>query len=256
MEVSLASQTLFNIGSVVVTNSTFTAMVLLALFTVFALLSSRSFAIVPTRVQLGLEMLSDFMLDQLRGAFGSEEKARKFYPLIMSLLLFIVVANQFSIVPLVSNILVNGNNLFRLPTSDLTLTITLSFMVLVLANGIAFSISPLRHIGKFIRVAPLIQARSGAAVAQGLLDLFLGILDIIGELGKLLSLAFRLFGNIFAGELMVGIIASLSVFTSFIVPIPFIVLSMFSGVIQAFVFVFLTIQFIAGSISDAQGESE
>lgn len=256
MEVSLASQILFNLGPLVVTNSTFTAIVLLGLFTVFALLSTRSFAVVPTRMQLMLEMLSDFMLEQLRGAFGSEEKARKFYPLIMSLLLFIAVANQFSVVPLVSNIIVGEGHLFRLPTSDLTLTLTLSFMVLALANGLAFSISPLRHIGKFIRITPLLQARSGAAVAQGLLDLFLGVLDIIGELGKLLSLAFRLFGNVFAGELMVGIIASLSVFTSFIVPIPFIVLSMFSGVVQAFVFVFLTIQFIAGSISDAQGGSE
>lgn len=256
MDVSLPSHVLFNLGGFAVTNSVFTAFFLTFILMVFTLVSSRSFALIPTRVQLGLELLAEFMTEQLRSSFGSEEKARRFFPLVMSLLLFIVVANQFTIVPLVSNLLLNDTHVFRLPTSDLSLTMAFSFLVLLLANGLALSISPLQHVGKFFRLSPLISVRSFGDIPNALLEVFLGLLDIIGEFGKLLSLSFRLFGNIFAGELMVGIIAGLSIYTSFIVPIPFIVLSMFSGLIQAFVFVFLTIQFIAGSVGDAEAARE
>ena len=73
---------------------------------------------------------------------------------------------------------------------------------------------------------------------------------------KVVSLSARLFGNIFAGNVMVAVVIGLSAFTQFIVPLPFIVLSVFSGLIQAFVFMLLSIQFIALSIDGATPEKD
>lgn len=84
---------------------------------------------------------------------------------------------------------------------------------------------------------------------MGLLDIFLGVMDIISELAKIISISARLFGNIIAGEI-IGVVMVFLV--PFIVPIPFFVLSLFSGVIQAFVFALLSMQFIAGSIEGVQ----
>ena len=83
----------------------------------------------------------------------------------------------------------------------------------------------------------------------------LGLLDIIGELAKVISLSARLFGNILAGELIILIIAGLAAFTPFFIPIPFFVLSIFSGVVQTFVFVLLSIGFMSTTINSVKDEA-
>jgi F0F1-type ATP synthase membrane subunit a len=85
-----------------------------------------------------------------------------------------------------------------------------------------------------------------------MMDLVLGVLDIISEIAKLISLSFRLFGNVIAGELIIIIISGLSFYTRAFVPIPFMALSIISGVVQALVFAMLSIQFIAGSVNAAE----
>ncbi|MDQ5919617.1 MAG: F-type H+-transporting ATPase subunit a [Patescibacteria group bacterium] len=82
----------------------------------------------------------------------------------------------------------------------------------------------------------------------------MGLLDIIGELAKILSLSARLFGNIFAGDVMILVIVSLSTYTQFFVPLPFLALSIFSGFVQAFVFSLLSIQFLSGTITSVKGK--
>ncbi|HMR01506.1 MAG TPA: F0F1 ATP synthase subunit A, partial [Candidatus Gracilibacteria bacterium] len=113
----------------------------------------------------------------------------------------------------------------------------------------------------FIKIGSILKIRKPADVGQALLDIFLGLLDIVGELAKVISLSARLFGNIFAGEVMVVVIASLSVFTRYIVPVPFYLLGLLSGLIQALVFAVLSLSFIAGmhnTIEEAveQGKEE
>jgi len=92
----------------------------------------------------------------------------------------------------------------------------------------------------------LFKVRSVAGLLKALLDIFLGFMDIIGELAKIVSLSARLFGNVFAGEAMVAVITGISAYTQFIVPMPFYILSAFSGLIQALVFAILALSFISG----------
>lgn len=248
MDVALPSHVLIMLGPVPITNSVLSAFVITLTLGAFSFFVSRRFAAVPTRFQVVAEALFDYLLTQIENAFGSKERARKFFPLLMTLMIFIAVANQFSLVPLVASFTYGGKPLLRTTTSDLSQTATLALVIVILSHVIALSISPLRHIGNFIKVAPFFKVRSLGDLGNALLGFALGLLDIVGEIAKVLSLSCRLFGNIFAGEIMVVVIASLAFWTQFLLPIPFMFLSLFSGFVQAFVFTLLSMQFLAGTV--------
>ncbi len=256
MDISLAARVLFNIGPLPITDAFLGAVLVSATLLFFSIAATRKFSLIPTRIQMVLELISEYLLEQLEQAFGSKTEARKFFPLIMTLLLFIVVANQFTLIPLIFEITYNGFDVLRQPTSDLTGTLALSIMVVVLSHILAIRISPLRHLGNFLPFHKFLKIRSFGEFFNACVDLFIGVLNIIGEFAKVVSLAARLFGNVFAGNVMVAVIAGLAAFTQFIVPIPFIALSVFSGFIQAFVFMLLSMQFIAMTIEGAKPEME
>ncbi len=255
-EITLAARPLFHIGPVPITDAFFGAVLVSLTLIFFSIAAARKFSIIPTRIQALFEMIAEYLLEQLEGAFGSKTEARKFFPLVFTLLLFIVVANQFTLIPLIFEVTQGGLDVLRQPTSDLAGTIALSLMVIVIANILALRISPIGHLKNFFPIHKIFQARSIGELFNAGIDMFIGVLNIIGEFAKIVSLAARLFGNIFAGNVMVAVIASLAAFTQFIVPIPFIALSVFSGFIQAFVFMLLSMQFIAMSIEGAKPEME
>jgi len=248
MSISITSEYLFSIAGFGVTNGMLTACVISAVLIAFSVFISKRLTIVPGRLQVGIEFIFEYMFGQIKQAFGSKESAEKFFPLFFTLLIFILVANQFSLIPFVSQLVFAGDPLFRLPTADLSATVALALLILLIAHFIALSVRPLKHIGGFVKLGALARVRSIKEIPMALLDFLLGLLDIVSEFAKLLSLSFRLFGNIFAGEVMVAVIAGISAYTSYIVPIPFIVLSIFSGLVQAFVFVLLSMQYISATI--------
>ncbi len=256
INVSLAAEPVFYIGSLAISNSLLSAFIITLFIAAGSILAHKRLALIPGRLQVLLEIITEFVLEQLRTAFGSEKKARAFFPVIMTVLLFIVIANQFSMVPLLYQITYGGKAVLRTATSDLTLTLAMAALMIISAQVLAFAASPLTHIGKYIKIGPLLKARTPAAFGNAFLDLFLGILDIIGEISKILSMSFRLFGNVFAGEVLVAVITGLSIYTTFFIPIPFMIISIFSGFVQAFVFMLLSIQFIAGTIGTQAAQEQ
>ncbi|OGJ50690.1 hypothetical protein A2229_04110 [Candidatus Peregrinibacteria bacterium RIFOXYA2_FULL_33_7] len=201
-----------------------------------------------------LEFVISLFLDNLKAALNNnEKKARKLLPLFLTIFLFLFIANNFSLLPLFTSIITEEKTaIFRTPPSHFGLTVALALGVVVTSHIMALIISPFKHIGNFIKIMPLLKARSIKDLLNALLEIFLGVLDIVGEIAKVLSLSARLFGNIFAGEVMVMIITSLAVFTHYIVPMPFIFLSAFSGLVHAFVFPLLALQFMCGTIRSVQ----
>lgn len=254
--ISLPSAILFNIGPIHVTNALLTAFVLTLVFFFVMLKAKRKYGLVPSRFQMVMELGIDYIWQNVKSAFKDEEKAKRFFPMLMTIFLFIIVANQLSLIPLVFNIVVGDVKVFRLPTSDLSMTFAFALFIVILSNALAFKMAPIQHLGKFINIKGFFKIKKPGDIGTAVLDLFFGVLDIISELAKVLSLSFRLFGNVFAGEVMVVVIAGLSAYTAYLVPIPFIVLSVFSGLIQALVFVFLSTQYMAITISDYEKEDE
>lgn len=256
LEISVPAPVIFHVGPIPVTNAVVAAFVSTFFLAGLALLIRSRLSMVPGRLQAFLEMIFEFFDEQITQAFGSKERGRKFFPFIMTILLFIAVANQLSVFPLLFQIIVEDKPLLRLATSDLSQTLTLGLLVVGLSHVLALTMSPLRHIGNYIRIKPLLKARSFQEIGNAFIEFFLGLMDIIGEIAKIISVSCRLFGNLFAGDVMVAVIISLSKFTEFIVPIPFLFLGIFSGFVQAFVFTLLSLQFVSSTYNTAHANRE
>ncbi len=248
-EIKLGSDILFSIGTMPVTTSVFSAYLISAVLILFAAWQRTQIKLIPGRMQMVLELFVGYFWGELLAAFGNEKDARRFAAYIMTLFIFILIVNQFSLLPLIGQIVTkDGINVYKTATGDWSLTLTLALVSIGFTNILAFAISPIRHIGNFIKIGPILAIRNIKELPMVLLDFFLGLLDIIGEVSKVISLSARLFGNILAGEIMYVIIAGLSVYTQFFLPMPFVALSIFSGLVQAYVFAFLSLQFMAGTV--------
>jgi len=128
--------------------------------------------------------------------------------------------------------------IFRAPSSDLNLTLGLALMTMVLVQVFGLREHGLGYIGHFIRVKSFAQKGFG----MGLIDFFVGLIELVSEFFKIISFSFRLFGNIFAGEVVLIVILSL---VSLLLILVFFGLEIFVGLIQAFVFFILSLVFFS-----------
>jgi F-type H+-transporting ATPase subunit a len=249
-EIHLPSQEIFTISGLSVSNTMLGTLVTSVLLLIMVVVIRRKAGLIPSRSQMMMELTMDFFVDKLEAAFGDKERAMKAFPLIFTIFIFLLMANQFTLLPFMESIVTaDGVNLFRTPTSDYSLPIALTILVWVLSHVIALSVSPLKHIGNFIKIEGFFKIRKLKDIPMACLDFFLGLMDIVGEVAKLASLSTRLFGNIFAGEVIIAIISGLMIYTQYLVPIPFLGLSVLAGLVQAFVFAMLSILYISSALN-------
>lgn len=252
--IQLAAEPAFNIGDFVVTNTMVATVVTTVLILIAALAIRFKAGVIPSRLQVVFEMVFMQFYDQLTEAVG-EKKARQIVPLIVTLFVFVLLANSFILIPLVGSFVTEHGHFMRTPTTDYSLTIALAFITMFAAHFIAFTAAPVGHVLNYFRVGGLWKIVTGKKPVSELLevfiDMFLGILEILGDIVKVISLGTRLFGNILAGEVVIMVISGLMFATQFFVPIPFILLASFAGLIQAFVFTLLSTIFISNNFVHA-----
>lgn len=233
-EISLKAQQLFYFGSYAITNSFFLALVVSVLLIAFSLSFRSKIKLIPGKLQGAVEMGVDGLLGLMESTLGSMEKAEKYFPLIATIFIFILCSNLLGIFPGVGSVkLENGHletPLFRSPAADLNFTLAFAVISVILTNIIGMaSVGTFKHIGKYLNF-------------KGPIDFFIGILEMVSEIAKIISLSFRLFGNVFAGEVLLTIIFFLA---PYIIPLPFMFLELFVGTIQAFIFAMITLVSIA-----------
>jgi F-type H+-transporting ATPase subunit a len=163
----------------------------------------------------------------------ANERAARIFPYLMSFFLFILLANWSGLIPGVSAIgLKEGHTIIpflRPATSDLNTTLGLALISLVSTHIMSIKITGIKdYLGRYISLNPL--------------NLYIGILELVGEIVKVVSLSFRLFGNIFAGEIVLGTVSTIF---AFVFPLPFLMLEVVVGLVQALVFAMLTMAFMA-----------
>lgn len=202
----------------------------------------RKAGLIPAFFQNLIEIVAEKFLDLMQGMFGSREKAEQYFPLIATIFLFVLLSNWLGIFPGVGSLgfyeEMRGEKtfvpFFRSAASDLNFTLALGVVAVMAVNFFGITAIGLwKHIGKFFSL-------------KSPLDFFVGILEFISEFAKMVSFSFRLFGNVFAGEVLLVITAFLA---PYIVPLPFLVLEIFVGFIQALVFAMLTMVFISIAVS-------
>ena len=248
--IKLAPDVIAQLGPLPITNAHMGTFLVSIILIILALFIRKGAGVKPTKIQVAFELVIAFMMDKMIMAFGDEKTAKKFFPLVFTIFLFLLVANQFALIPLVESIVTpDGIHLFRTPASHYSLPIIMTIFMLFLAHTIALVINPIRHIGNFIKIDEFFKIRKLSDIPMALLNFFLGILDIVGEVAKLASLSTRLFGNIFAGGVIILIISGITTYTQFIAPIPFLILGMLAGLVQAFVFAMLSILYVSSTMN-------
>lgn len=258
LNISLAPETLFYIGSFPVSNSFFWMVVTSILLITLVLTIRYKFKQVPGRAQMAMEILIEGGLGFVQSIIEDKDKAKKAFPLVFTLFLFIMMANLIAFIPGSAIVVESGESkiaLFRAVMSDYGMVIVMTLVAVIVSQIVAIiSFGPFKYIGKYFNFSGLkdffVELFRGkikfGLLAQGLLDVFLGLMDIVGELAKIVSLSFRLFGNIFAGEVLGMVMLFLM---PWFLPLPFQFLGLLTAVVQAFVFAVLTLMFISLAIN-------
>lgn len=229
-EISLKAQELFNIGSYHITNSFFLTLAVSLILITFSLVFRNKIKLIPGKLQGAVEMGAEGLMGLMESTLGSMAKAEKYFPLVATIFIFILTSNLLGIFPGVGSLMLeNGHTevpFFRSPAADLNFTLAFAVISVILTNIIGMSaVGAFKHLGKYFNFRDPI-------------SFFIGILELISELAKIISLSFRLFGNVFAGEVLLTIISFLA---PYFIPLPFLLLEIFVGAIQAFIFATITL---------------
>jgi len=235
-EVSIGPEKLFEIGGFPITNAHVLGLVgaIVILSLTFGLVraikrGSRS------RFVYGATALFETLYDTTIEVVGDRKVARKVLPLGITLFLFFLVNNWLALLPFLNAITYHGHSLVRGAAADMNTTFALAILSIVTAQ--VWAIKKRGFIGNAKRyiVNPF----------KDPLHAFEGFLEIIAEFSRTLALSLRMFGNVFGGEVLLGVIAYLSSYAAPIALPLFYVLELFVGAVQAYVFYMLTIAFVS-----------
>ncbi|MFM2330500.1 MAG: hypothetical protein RLZZ26_7 [Candidatus Parcubacteria bacterium] len=221
-----------------ITNSLIMAWLVMAIVLIASYFFGRRLSLVPGKVQAGIEWAFEGALAYMTEVLGSDTLARRFFPLVASMFIFIAAINEIEFFPGVGSIGLHAPEflpILRAPTTDLNFTLALAMIAFftIEVTGIA-TLGFFKYAGKYVTL----KSPVGFAV---------GIIELVSNLGRLVSFSFRLFGNIFAGEVMVMVAGY---FLPYVLPAPLMGFEMFIGLVQALVFAMLTLFFIKLAIAD------
>ena len=237
---SLASEAIGHLGNLEIRNTMLMAWIAMGILIALALLLRRTkYRQVPGRFQAFMELVIEGLFDFFDSIVQDRKKTRRFFPLVATIFIFLVLANWMGILPGVGSITIQGMHeghvtaipLLRSMNADVNMTLAIAVVSVVMTQvfGIA-ALGVLPYASKYF-VAPW----------RDPIMCFVGILELIAEFAKVISFTFRLFGNIFAGEVLLVVISFL---LPYLAPLPFLGLEIFVGFIQGLVFALLTIVFL------------
>ncbi len=225
-----------------ITNTILTMWIVSAVVIVALLLLPRKRDMIPGRAQNAIEALYDGL--QGFGLSLGGPRAKPYIPLFVTLFIYILLSNWSGLLPFVGRI-----ELFRAPTSDVNITIGLA-----LVSFAIFHIEGVRALGVggyLSKFFPVGEFRQG--IGAGIIAMFVGIIELMLEFVKPLTLSMRLFGNIYGGEVALGVILALTV--AFI-PVALYGLELMLNAVQALIFSVLTLMFILAAIEGHHDEHE
>ncbi|MBV9691150.1 MAG: F0F1 ATP synthase subunit A [Ktedonobacteraceae bacterium] len=264
--VKLAPDVIFHIGAFPVTNTLLCTWIVTIVLAALFFSATRRRDLIPSGLQNLMEWVVEFLLGLVENVTGKDEqgkrRAKTFFPLVATLFIFILLANLIDVFPGVDTLgavdtavlaqmhmtSAYGPFLFgaisnavipwvRPATTDLNLTFAMALVTVVTSQVVGFStLGPGEHLSKYFNFRSLFKFNF-----EGFIEFFVGLLDIVSELARVISLAFRLFGNIFAGSVVLAVFAFLLPFLADVVFIPF---EIFVAFVQALIFSLLTLVFL------------
>lgn len=265
-ESTLYAEPIGHIGSLPVTNSLFTTWLVVIVVAIFSLALKFKIKQIPKGFQNFFEFVIEGAMNLADQVTGNKKITQKVFPLAFTIFIFILISNWFGILPLGGfGILEHTEDgsafipFVRSGTADINTTLALGLVAVIGSNifGI-LSIGIWKMFNKYVNVKAFGEIikkvrKEPAILISAPIMFFVGILELVGEFAKIASLSFRLFGNVFAGEVL---LMAMSTIFAYILPLPFMGLELFVGLIQAFIFSLLTLVYFTIAATDHDEHDE
>lgn len=257
---TLFADPIFHFKDFNITNALITSWFAVFIIIIISLILRSKLREVPGKVQSVFEFMIEGALDLCDQVTNDRKLSNQILPFAITVFFFILVNNWLGIMPLSGlGVIENGAHgptfisYLRGSTADINTTLALAVMAVIGANlfGI-FSIGIWKTFNKYVNLNVLGSVftkvrKDPTVVIVAPITFFVGLIEIVGEFAKVASLSFRLFGNVFAGEVLLASIAALA---AYIIPIPFLFLEILVGVVQAVIFSILLVVYFTISASD------
>jgi F-type H+-transporting ATPase subunit a len=243
IHIALAAEPVFHFLGLPLTGSLLLSWLVITLLIAIGVTVGKNPKLLPGRLQTVFESLFEAILSYMTEMFESATMARRYFPLIVTLFLFIFTANMITFVPGVESVgLQEGGHIlgfFRPVNIDLNVTLALAIVVFftIELSGI-FVLGALKYWSKFVTFSSV----TGFVI---------GLIELISNVARLISFSFRLFGNIFAGHVLILVIIF---FLPFFIPVPLMLFEVFVGFLQAVIFSLLTLVFIKLAVEEPHAE--
>jgi F-type H+-transporting ATPase subunit a len=244
---------LFNIGPLDVTNAMLFS-VITAIFTIGLLLLAARYSQLHPKSKLAytIELLIDFIWGAAIASFGNRRTALKHLPLLATLFIFILIGNLSGsgLLPGVGSVTAHTGGitepLLRPFTTDLNATLAMAILTIGLVQFYAIKALGVRgHIRHYF-----------ASPLWNPMNLFIGLNEVFGELLRIVTLSMRLFGVIYAGEVLIAAVSQIAGNFGWLATVPTVLLEIFFSIIQAYVFMMLSATYLSVAIGDQHQEHE
>lgn len=243
IHIALSPEVIFQFWGIPVTNTLVTSWAVMVVLIVLAFLVGRNLKLIPGKIQILFETAFGFVLDYMEETLENKKLAERLFPLLATIFLFIFTANLLEFTPGIGSVGFFAEKhgtaeflpLFRSVNTDLNMTLAMAIIAffIIEISGIA-AIGFLKYAGKFVNF-------------KSVAGFVMGVIETFSEVARLVSFSFRLFGNIFAGEVLILVIAF---FVPAFLPVPLMIFEVFVGFVQAAIFTVLTLYFVKIAIAE------
>jgi len=239
VHISISAEPIFHIGSFPFTNSMLAAWLVFGILSILAYFATKRMEQVPKGIQNIFEYIIEALFNLTNGIMKDRKLTKKIFPLIATFFIFILLNNWMGLIPGFGSIGFHETNaegknvlvpLLRAGTADLNTTIALAVVTVITVQILGITAIGIRkYAGKFINFSSPV-------------NFFVGIIELVSEVSRIISYSFRLFGNVFAGEVLLAVMSTL---VPYVIPLPFYIMEIFVGAVQALVFTMLSIVFMS-----------
>jgi F-type H+-transporting ATPase subunit a len=255
----LPAPALFHIFGLPVTNTIIAGWITVIFLVLISWLITRRMKLVPGRLQAAFEFVVGWVYDLCRSTAG-EENGRKFFPVVATIFLFVAFNAWLSLIPGFGSILFGHHELIRGANTDINTPLALALISFVFVAYFGLRLLGLKWLGQYVNFGPLFRAIGGIfkgkfdfmAIFSGIIDAFVGFLELLSRFITIISFTFRLFGNMTAGEILLLVSAFL---IPWILAVPFYGLEVLIGFVQGLIFAGLTLVFVTMAVTPHQEEA-
>ena len=263
----LPAEVVFHLFGFPITNSVIAAWLTIIVLVGISYAVTRKVKLIPSRLQAFLESILGWLYGFCQEVAG-EENGRRFFPVVTTIFLFVIVNAWLGLLPGFGSIYITGPegehvHLLRPANTDINVPLAIALMSFVFVEYFGIrSLGGFRYLSKFVNVGAfgggLKQVFSGKLKAgmgemfSGAINIFVGMLEALSELIRIVSFTFRLFGNMTAGEILLLIVMFL---VPFVVALPFYGLELLVGFVQALIFGGLTLVFLTLAVAHHGAEA-